>query len=105
MKLRIRSEGFRVTAALDEFVRQRLRYALSRFQDMVDHVVVRLRDDNGPRGGLDKLVQVHVRVRGGVPVMIEERGHDLYAAIGRGSQRVEQQVVRSLERRRAALRG
>ena len=104
MKLRIRSEGFRVTAALDDFLRQRLRYALGRFQDVVEHVAVRLRDDNGPRGGVDKHVQLQVRVRGRAPVLIEERGHDLYAAIGRGTQRAERQVIRSIERRRDAWR-
>lgn len=101
MDMQLRSEGFRITGALDEYVRLRIRHALGRFQEWVEHVAVSMRDDNGPRGGIDKRVQVRIGLRGLQPVMIEERDSDLYMAIGRSSLRAERQVARSLERRRA----
>src|SRR3546814_929968 len=64
MQLLIRPKGFRLTSSLREFVVLRLRYALDRFQGVVDSVIVRLRDENGPRGGVDKACQFEVRVRG-----------------------------------------
>lgn len=104
MDLRLRSEGFRITGALDGYVRLRLRHALGRFQDWIEGIAVSLRDDNGPRGGVDKRVCLHIGLRGLQPVTIEERGADLYAAIGRGSLRAERQVARALDRRRSSRR-
>lgn len=104
MHLRIRSEGFTLTHALHEFVHDRLRHALGRFATLVEAVRVRLRDENGPRGGLDKRCQLEVQVKGQRPLVIDERGADLYAAIGRGAQRVERQVARAVVRRRQVQR-
>jgi putative sigma-54 modulation protein len=94
MELQIRSEGFRTTAALHAFTRERLDFALGRFQELVAKVRVRLSDDNGPRGGIDKRCRFEVRLRGAPTVLIEERSDDLYAAIARAAQRVERQVAR-----------
>lgn len=104
MNLRLRSEGFRITGAMDGYVRLRLRRALGRFQDWIDNVAVSMRDENGPRGGVDKRFSLQIGLRGLQPVTIEARDADLYTAIGRGSQRAEHQVARALDRRRAARR-
>jgi putative sigma-54 modulation protein len=101
MMLHIRSEGFRTTAALQEFVRDRLSTALGRFNHAVEKVRVRLSDDNGPRGGVDKRCRFEVMLHGAPVVMIDERNTDLYAAIGRAALRVERQVARTLSRRQS----
>jgi ribosomal subunit interface protein len=94
MELQIRSEGFRTTAALHAFTRERLDFALDRFRGLVAKVRVRLSDDNGPRGGIDKRCRFEVRLRGAPAVLIDERSDDLYTAIARAAQRVERQVAR-----------
>lgn len=94
MELQIRSEGFRTTAALHAFTRERLDFALDRFRGLVEKVRVRLSDDNGPRGGIDKRCRFEVRLRGAPAVLIDERSDDLYTAIARAAQRVERQVAR-----------
>lgn len=104
MNLRLRSEGFRITGALDDFVRLRLRRALGRFRDCIDRVAVSMRDENGPRGGVDKRVALQIGLRGLRPVTVEARAVDLYDAIGRGSQRAERQVARLLDRQRTIRR-
>lgn len=104
MELQIRSEGFRTTAALQDFTRHRLGFALGRFQGLVTKVRVRLSDDNGPRGGVDKRCRFEVQLNGAPAVMIEERSNDLYAAIARAAQRVERQVARISSRRQRVLR-
>lgn len=104
MELQIRSEGFRTTAALHAFTRHRLGFALDRFEGLVTKVRVRLSDDNGPRGGVDKRCRFEVRLQGAPAVLIDERSDDLYAAIARAAQRVERQVARISSRRQRALR-
>jgi putative sigma-54 modulation protein len=104
MELQIRSEGFRTTAALHAFTRERLGFALGRFRGLVAKVRVRLSDDNGPRGGIDKRCRFEVRLHGAPAVLIEERSDDLYAAIARAAQRVERQVARLSSVRIAARR-
>jgi putative sigma-54 modulation protein len=104
MELSIRSEGFALTDALDEFVRDRLRFAMARFHNAVSEIRVRLSDDNGPRGGTDKRCRFEVRIPGMRPLLIDECNQDLYAAIGRGSDRMQQRIVRALERRRTRRR-
>jgi ribosomal subunit interface protein len=105
MELHIRSEGFRTTAALHAFTRERLDFALGRFRGLVAKVRVRLSDDNGPRGGIDKRCRFEVRLRGAPAVLIDERSDDLYAAIARAAQRVERQVARVSSVRLSSVRG
>jgi putative sigma-54 modulation protein len=102
MDLQIRSEGFRLTDPLHDFVQDRLRFALARFRDMKAQVRVRLSDDNGPRGGIDKRCRFEVRIPGLRPLLVDERDNDLYVAIGRGTHRIERSVARALSRRRTA---
>jgi ribosome-associated translation inhibitor RaiA len=101
MDLQIRSEGFRLTGPLHDFVQDRLRFALARFRDLKAQVHVRLSDDNGPRGGIDKRCQFEVRIPGLRPLLVTERDNDLYVAIGRGTHRIERSIARALSRRRA----
>lgn len=100
MKLRIRSEGFPLTRAIEAFARYRLQCALDRFQGGIDQVRVRLCDENGPRGGLDKRCLLHVDLHGRQPVLIDERDPDLYTAIGRSARRAKRQLAREFGRRR-----
>jgi hypothetical protein len=76
MELSIRSEGFVLTEALDEFIRDRLRFAMARFQNAVGEVRVRLSDDNGPRGGTDKRCRFEVHIPGMRPLLINECHQD-----------------------------
>jgi putative sigma-54 modulation protein len=103
MNLQIRSEGFRMTGPLHDFVQDRLRFALARFKDLKANIWVRLSDDNGPRGGIDKRCRFEVRIPGMRPMLIDERDSDLYVAIGRGTHRAERQIARALSRRQQSF--
>jgi putative sigma-54 modulation protein len=99
MNLQIRSEGFRMTGPLHDFVQDRLQFALGRFKSLKAQIWVRLSDDNGPRGGIDKCCRFEVRIPGMRPLLIDERDKDLYVAIGRGTHRIERRIARMLSRR------
>jgi ribosome-associated translation inhibitor RaiA len=77
----------------------RLQFALGRFKSLKAQIWVRLSDDNGPRGGIDKCCRFEVRIPGMRPLLIDERDKDLYVAIGRGTHRIERRIARMLSRR------
>lgn len=101
MRLDIRGRHLTLTPALLDRVTRRLRFALGRFDRSVGRVAVRLGDDNGPRGGVDKSCRVQLRAAGR-PIVIEELDPDMYVAIDHAAERVGRAVERALARLRAA---
>ncbi|MDP2367743.1 HPF/RaiA family ribosome-associated protein [Rhodoferax sp.] len=94
----IQGLGFPVTAALSDHVRRRLRFVLTRHSDRIQRVVVRLGDENGPRGGVDKFCRIQVHLTGAPVAVIQDIGPELYPVIDRASDRVGRAVVKHLER-------
>lgn len=101
MQLDIRGRHLTLTVALLDRVDRRLRFALGRFDRSLGRVTVRLGDDNGPRGGVDKSCRVQLYAAGR-PISIEEIDPDMYAAIDRAAERTGRAVERALARLRAA---
>lgn len=96
MKIQIQSLAFPLTAALLDHTERRLRLALARSGDRIKRVAVRLGDTNGPRGREDKFCRIQVFLEDAPPVLIEDSGGDLYAAIDRAAERAGRNVVRGL---------
>ena len=82
MDLTIRHDGFEMSEAIDLHVRDRLAAALDQHQSHVRSVAVTVRDENGPKGGVDKscLLQVDLDVQH-EPVIIKKLHEDLYLAV------------------------
>lgn len=99
MTIDLRCRPFELTPALAGHVERRLRFALGRFAGRVQAVSVRLTDDNGPRGGVDKACRLRVHLRGAGLVRVEELDSDLYAAVDRAVARLARGVARALQRR------
>lgn len=87
-----------MTQALAGHVRRRLGFALARHGDRIQRVGVRLGDENGPRGGVDKFCRIQVRLVDAPAAVIEDVSADLYAAIDRAAERVGRVVDRNLQR-------
>ena len=75
-----------------------MRFGLTRQSDRILRVVVRLGDENGPRGGVDKFCRIQVHLLDSPVAVIEEIGPDLYAVIDRAADRVSRVVVKRLDR-------
>lgn len=103
MHIGIHSQGFRLTPAMEAFVRARLT-PLGRFGGAIERILVRLRDENGPRGGADKRCRMAVQLRGRRPLILDERRSDLYEAIGQVAERARHHVARSTQRHAEFLR-
>ncbi len=90
-----------MTAAIQDHVLARVAAAVDRIAGEVLDLTVRLRDINGPRGGVDKSCQIVATLRHHQIVVVDAVDADLYAAVDRAGAHLRDQVCRRLGRRRA----
>ena len=82
------------------YIRRRLGMKLGKFATSIERVTVRVRDVNGPRGGVDQACRIKVVLSGLPSVVVDHRAASLKAAISGALAGVERSVRRSLQRRR-----
>jgi putative sigma-54 modulation protein len=92
--------NFKVTAAIERHVHDRVRAAVGSASYFVTGAMVRLRDVNGPRGGVDKACRVVVWVRGRGTIVAEAASRDLYAAVDSAAAKLGHALRRHVRRRR-----
>jgi ribosomal subunit interface protein len=90
-----------VSPALAQYTERRLQVALGRFSRRLPAITVRLTDENGPKGGVDKRCHLAVSMPPSGEMVIEESHVDLYTAIDYAADRAARAVTRALGRRRA----
>jgi ribosomal subunit interface protein len=89
MKLPIRTRDVELTDAFREQIERRLEFALDTFRDHVQEAVVYLVDLNGPKGGVDKLAQITIRVPRIGELAVRETGTSMQAALNRAARRLK----------------
>lgn len=94
----IHGQGFTVTPALAEHMRRRLGFVLTRHSGRIQRVAIRVGDENGPRGGVDKYCRIQVHLLDAPVAVIKDVGAELYAVIDRAADRVGRVVVKYLGR-------
>ena len=104
MNVDIQGLGFPITGALSDHTSRRLRFGLTRHSDRIQRVTVRLGDNNGPRGGVDKFCRIQVYLLDAPVAFVEDIGLDMYAVIDRATDRVVRAVVKHLYRSRGGRR-
>ena len=100
MNIAIRTQGFELTRAINNFTCSQLEAALRPYAEMVVSVDVFLKDINGPKGGVDKQVLVRTRLRSGQVIAIECTRANLYSAIAATTRRCKRSVRRALRKQR-----
>lgn len=105
MKIEVRTHGIELSPALEAHIRRRMKWSLRRFQGRLGRIVNRLRDVNGPRGGVDKRYRVSVRLAPKGKVRLQQTGSDVYEAVQSASTRLGHLLSRELKRRRESRRG
>jgi len=98
MQIEIQARTFTLTEGLRTYAQKRLRHAFSSAANRIHRIIVRLTDDNGPRGGVDKRCQIRAVVAGARPIVIDQRDADVYAAIDRAAERAGRTTTRRLAR-------
>ena len=104
MKIDIQTHGFTLTDALRTQTERRLRFAFGGLGSRVGRVGVRLTDENGPRGGVDKRCALRITVPGQQPIVIEQQESNLYVAIDCAAERAGRAVSRQMGRHNAQRR-
>jgi putative sigma-54 modulation protein len=104
MKIEVRFRAIEGSDVLREHVVRRAHFQLSRFNDRVDSVIIRIGDINGPKGGADKRCQVTIRGAALGAVAVETLASDTYAAVDLALERATRTIGRELERARVSRR-
>ena len=104
MKTEIILQGLESTTTVRDYVVRRLSFAFGRTQQLMHSVVVRLRDINGPRGGVDKSCSVQLSLPGQTPVIVTERSHLIERAIDRAINKAAHVISRRLRKQRGTQR-
>lgn len=100
MQWELKDNDTRHPRGLPEHIDRRLRFALSRFGDRIERVVVFLKDHNGPKGGIDKVCRILVKVRGCGITIAAVIDSEWIAAVDRATTRIGHTVSRELDRAR-----
>lgn len=103
MRVSVHALNLPASDALVDHAQSRFGSALGRFDDRIERVIIRLEDDNGPKGGPDKLCRVDVHVAPKTNLVLEERDADLYTAITRAAKRAKIAMTRKFSRKRGML--
>lgn len=105
MQVQIHASGIEVTAVLREQIMQRLGFALSRFDQAIQRIVIHLADENGPRGGVDKHCTLRIKVGGQPELVVTDSEAGVVVAIGRAISRAGRSLARRLQRSRRSNHG
>jgi len=92
----IRIDGVRLNDDDRAYIRRRLGKLFARYSQAVERITVRVRDVNGPRGGVDVLCRIKVVLRRLPSVVVEHRTAHLRSSLNKAFSAAE----RSLQRRR-----
>jgi ribosome-associated translation inhibitor RaiA len=82
------------------YMRQKVSRALRKFAQSIERVTVRVKDVNGPRGGIDQLCRIKVVLSKLPSVLVETRHAVLDVAFRNVLARTERAVGKSVQRRR-----
>lgn len=104
MKINFFSPSFGLTPAIVQHIETRLSMALATASGQIDHIIVRVEDINGKRGGIDKQCRITVRHQYLPTFTVEATHHDLYMAITEATSKVKENLWRHLLRRRTLRR-
>jgi hypothetical protein len=82
------------------YIRRRLGEMLGKYATSIERVTGRLRDVNGPRGGVDLLCRIKVVLSDLPSVVVERQAASFRPAFTKALSGIEQTVRRTLQRRR-----
>ena len=98
------AKGMKLSRALREYVVRRLRFVFNRTQHSIQFITVRIGDQNGPKGGVDKRCQIHLTLPGVPDIVVNEKAADITAAVNQAAHRAAMAVSRVRARTKAVIR-
>jgi putative sigma-54 modulation protein len=101
MQLDVRIQKIDFPKAVHRYIERRLHFSLSRFEQRIRRVNVRIFDLNGPRGGADKCCRIAIRLVSSDVIVVQEVNSDVFRAIDRAAERAGQKLAHKVHRARA----
>jgi hypothetical protein len=89
---------------LKAFARRTLGFALDRFASRIASVMLRVRDDNGPRGGADQRCSLEIQLVGGRALHLQDVDTSAEKCVHRLARRAARLVGKSANLRMEARR-
>lgn len=105
MQILIRTKSFPITEAIENHINNRIHFMLSRFSNTIRKVEIFIADENGPKGGIDKLCIAKIKTDHHSDVVVKDIEADLYTAISRALARARQSLTRHIQQARRLERG
>ena len=103
MRVSIKQRNLVLPEELRRDIDRRVRFAMSRLVGS-GAVEVTVLDDNGPKGGLDKLCRISLGAGAGGALCIEARSHEVMAAVADACERAARALARDRDRAREGRR-
>ena len=94
METRLIAHGIELSSRLKAYVGRRVHFSLGRFADRIRGLCIRLRDVNGPRGGLDKRCDILIDAGPRHRIVIRERQATIHAAVAFAAERARRALRR-----------
>jgi len=98
MKLSIISTNIPTTETLSQTAEHRLNVVMGRIAKRIEHVTLTLKDENGPKGGVDKRCCAKVSVRGVGAIYTEARHETVLASIDAALRRARGVILKRIKR-------
>ncbi|HEX8875841.1 MAG TPA: NAD-binding protein [Phycisphaerales bacterium] len=99
LPIHIRPGNLQTSVAIDAWVHRKLAGAFRRYGSKMTAVEVHFEDVNGPKhGAADTRCLMEARVNGRLPIAVQARSRDLYAAIDAAASKLDAALARTIER-------
>jgi len=104
MQINIQARHLKQAKKIKAYVKRRLGFSLSNRSDNIQAIHVTLSDINGPKGGVDKCCQIHLKVASIPDIIISKVGADIFSVIDKVSDRVLRSLNNKLIKKRSFKR-
>ena len=96
MQLTINAQDSLAIKPLRGVIKEKVVSVLARMEKHVSRISVYMADQNGPRGGVDKVCRILVKLRRGGEIPVEDRGARWYYALSGAADRLRSSIRRRL---------
>ena len=86
---------------LEDFIQNKIKKSLKRFNNIIKKVEVRLTDENGPKGGDDKSCMIYIKTDQFAEIVVNSTRSDSYASVSNTVIRAKRTIARRLKQSRS----
>jgi hypothetical protein len=105
MQVELETHGVVIPRNEGQALVTRLNDSFARVRNRIARMHMSLKDDNGPRGGRDKICLLRAVLTNGREIVVRDRSSNLARAIGRSIRRGRALIAHELKRSRARRHG